>query len=206
MVEQGGWTYSDASAAATWARRLLWADAALSGAAIALALLRGLDPWRQGPADMAIGIGQIIVFIACAFVTLRWLYLANANARALGATDLMGSPGLAVGWFFIPLANLFMPYVTVRDMWKASADPRDWQAASASGAIVLWWVLWLAGNIAGTISLRLWLEYPKEAGDAGEIFSLVSNLASIPAALILAWIIGNIQAMQEHARLKVALA
>lgn len=204
MADERAWTYSDASAAALWARRLLWADAALSAAAILAAALRGLDPWRQGSADMAIGIGQIIVFIACAFVTLRWLYLGNANARALGATDLMGSPGLAVGWFFVPLANLFMPYMTVRDMWKASANPRDWQGASAPAAIILWWLLWLAGNIAGTISFRLWLE--KDAGSAGEIFSLVSNLAAIPAALILAWVIGRIQTMQEHARLKTALA
>jgi len=204
MAEQPAWTYGDASAAAAWARRLLWADAALSAAAIALALLRGLDPWRVGPADAVIGIGQIIVFIACAFVTLRWLYLANANARALGATDLMGSPGLAIGWFFVPLANLFMPYMTVRDMWKASANPRDWQGASASGAILLWWLLWLASNIAGTVSFRLWLE--KDPGRTGEVFSLISNLGSIPAALIFAWIIGRIQAMQENARLKVALA
>lgn len=204
MAGQRSWTYSDASTAAAWARRLLWVDSALSAAAIALALLRGLDPWRVGPADAAIGIAQLIVFIACAFVTLRWLYLANANARALGADDLMGSPGLAVGWFFIPLANLFMPYMTVRDMWKASANPRDWQGASAPAAIILWWLLWLASNIAGTISFRLWLE--KDAGSAGEIFSLASNSASIPAALILAWVVGRIQAMQETARLKVALA
>jgi hypothetical protein len=204
MAGPKAWTYSEASAAAAWARRLLWADAALAAAAVALTLLRGLDPWRAGPADAAIGIAQLIVFIACALVTLRWLYLANANARALGADDLMGSPGLAVGWFFIPLANLFMPYMTVRDTWKASANPRDWQGASAPGAIVLWWILWLVGNVAGTISFRLWLE--KASGSAGEIFSLVSSLAAIPAALILAWMIGRIQAMQENARLKVALA
>lgn len=204
MTERAPRAYRDASPAAAWAQRLLWADAALSGAAIVLALLRGLDPWRVGPADAAIGIGQLIVFIACAFVTLRWLYLANANARALGATDLMGSPALAVWWFFIPLANLFMPYVTVRDMWKASANPRDWQGASASGAIILWWILWLASNVAGTISFRLWLE--KDTGSAGEAFSLISNLASIPAALLIAWVIGRMQAMQEQARLKVALA
>ena len=117
----------------------------------------------------------------------------------------MGSPGLAVGWFFVPLANLFMPYMTVRDMWKASANPRDWQGASASGAILLWWILWLAEQCRRDDLL------PSVAGERlparpGEIFSLVSNLASIPAALILAWVIGRIQAMQENSRLKVALA
>ena len=67
--------------------------------------------------------------LAAALATLRWLYLANANAFALGAEDMMVSPGLAVAWFFIPFANLFMPYLTMRDTWKASAKPRDWQAA-----------------------------------------------------------------------------
>ena len=139
-------------------------------------------------------------------LALRWLYLANANARALGATDLMGWPGLAVGWFFIPLANLFMPYMTLRDMWRASANPRDWQAASAPAVILIWWVCWLAAGIAATIAFRLQIEFPYEAGEAMEIFYFISNCVSIPAALLFAWLIGRIQAMQERARLAETLA
>lgn len=201
MAEARAWTFTDASAAAGWARRLLWADAALSAVAAALALRRGLDPWRASQAELMLGIGQLIVYLAGAVVALRWLYLANANARALGATDLMGSPGLAVGWFFIPLANLVMPYATVRDMWRASANPKDWQAASAPATIILWWICWLAAGITGLIAFRLQIEFAKEAGEAMETFYLASNLIAIPAALLFAAIIGRIQAMQDHSRL-----
>jgi len=199
--------FRDASAAAFWARRLVWIDAALSLAAIALALLRDLDPARtDNPAELASGIAQFAVYVVAAVVSLRWLYLANANARALGATDLMGSPGLAIAWFFIPIANLFMPYVTLRDTWRASAEPGDWQAARAPLAILLWWICWLAAGITGLIGLRLLLEFPYEAGDAAELFFLVSNAVAIPAALLWAWMIGRIQEMQEKARLTQALA
>src|SRR3546814_7630930 len=39
---------------------------------------------------------------------LRWTYVANANARALGATDLTVTPLMSILWYFIPLANLWM--------------------------------------------------------------------------------------------------
>jgi Domain of unknown function (DUF4328) len=193
--------YRDAGAPAFWAQRLVWADAALSLVAIALAMLRDLDPMRaDNPAELASGIAQLSVYIVAALVSLRWLYLANANARALGATDLMGSPGLAIAWFFIPIANLFMPYLTLRDTWRASAEPGDWQAARAPLAILLWWICWLVAGITGLIGLRLLLEFPYEAGEAAELFFLVSNAVAIPAALLWAWMIGRIQAMQAAQR------
>ncbi len=200
MAGASGWTYRDAGDAAGWAQSLLRADAALAAVAVALALMRGLDPDAAGDAEMAVGLGQLVVYLAGGVLALRWLYLANANARALGADDMMGSPGWAVGWFFVPLANLVMPYMTVRDMWKASARPKDWQAAPAPAAIGLWWACWLAAGISGIVAFRLWLEYPKEAGDAAETLFLASNASSIPATLLLAWIIGRIQAMQAAAR------
>jgi hypothetical protein len=52
--------------------------------------------------------------VLAAFVLVGvWIYRANANAHALGG-DLSVSPGWAVGWFFVPIACLFKPYLAMR--------------------------------------------------------------------------------------------
>ena len=110
------------------------------------------------------------------------------------------SPGWSVGWYFVPLANLAMPFVAMRELWKASASPRDWQMGSAPATIPLWWACWIVANLAGMISFRLSLELDPETIPAVETLSLVSELFTIPAALLLTRIIAGIQAMQAHAR------
>jgi hypothetical protein len=103
-----------------------------------------------------------------------------------------------VGWFFVPLMNLAMPFVAIREMWKASANPRDWQAESAPLTIPLWWGFWLAAGVTGSIAFRMDIEFGKEVGSAAEAFYFASDLFSIPALLLLAHIIAGIQAMQAR--------
>jgi Domain of unknown function (DUF4328) len=189
-----GWR--DAGGMARFARRLLGLDAGLSFLLVVLPM----DP--NGASQLAsrlLGFVATVCFLAAALAFLRWLYLADGNARALGADDLMGSPAMAVIWYFVPLLGLFMPYATMRDLWKASAHPSDWQPASSHPAVPLWWACWLIGNIAGTIALVVGLESDLGAANAAP-FLLVSRLASAGSALLLALIVGRIQEMQEDAR------
>lgn len=196
MAQQSGWTYRDAGTLAAWTQRLLWLQAALSAAAILLALMRGFEPKQAGLAEAGVLAIQFVLFVAAAIVTLRWTYVANANAHALGAADMMVSPGWAVGWFFVPLMNLAMPFIAVREMWKASAKPTDWQMEPAPAAILSWWLLWIASGAAAMVGFRLSLE--AEAAGPAEIFNLASDVAFIPSLLLLAWIVGRIQAMQSR--------
>lgn len=198
MAGADGWTWRDAGALATAARALLWIDAAMSLGAVAVSLTMGpdalIDGNLAGPfgwAQRAAGLGALIAFLC-------WLYRANANARALGATDLMGSPGLSVAWFFIPLAFLFMPYVVVRDTWRASLNPKDWQGQGTPPSVILWWICFLGAAIAGTISFRLGWEASDDLYQAVGVADLANNLLSIPAALLGAWIVGRVQAIRPR--------
>ncbi|HWT11519.1 MAG TPA: DUF4328 domain-containing protein [Allosphingosinicella sp.] len=198
MGQGGGWTYRDPGTLGAWARRLLWAKAALSAAAIILVWARGFEPANSGAPEAALLLVDVLLFVAAAILTLRWIYVANANAHALGASDMMVSPGWAVGWFFVPLMNLAMPFIAVREMWKASANPRDWQMQPTPAAIPAWWALWLVSGVTGMIGFRLSLELEKGEGAAAEMFFVASDLAFIPALLLLAWIIGRIDSMQSR--------
>jgi hypothetical protein len=197
MAQARRWVYRDAARDAAVARWLLRLQAALS---IASAAMIWSGPAKPGDAAaLAIALVRFAAFLATAVVVLAWLYRANANARALGADDLMGSPAWAVGWFFVPLLNLVMPLITVRDTWKASVDPKDWQIAQAPATIATWWAFWLLSNAAALVALVVGLEQAKAGSEAADAFNAASALFASVAALLLAWIIGRIQAMQAGA-------
>jgi hypothetical protein len=194
-----GWSWRDASGAGAWTMRLLILHAALSAVAAGLAVLRGLEPPSGSLVEIAVALLQMVVFFAAAIATLRWLYLAKANAFAFGAEDMMISPGWAVAWFFVPLANLVMPFVAMRETWKASAEPRDWQAAPAPVTLLFWWAAWLGAGAAGVIAFRMTADFGKDAAAAAQILFLAADLLSVASALLLVRIVAAIQAMQGRA-------
>ena len=198
MAAPGAWSYRPAGGVATISQVLLCATAGLAAVAALLAWLRGLDPFRAGTLEGVVWLVQLVVWVAAFVVTLRWIYLANNNARALGADDMIVKPGWAVGWFFVPLLNLAMPFIAVREMWKASANPRDWQVEHAPLTIPLWWGFWIAAAVTGAIAFRMDMEFGKEVGSAADTFYFASDLLTVPALLLLARIVAGIQAMQAR--------
>ncbi len=184
--------------AARAARALIAVQIALCALAAALAWMRGFDPAALAGPEILLGLVQFLVFIGAMIALLRWIYLAHVNARAFGADDMMGSPGWAVGWFFIPFANLVMPFLMMRELWKASSGPKDWQGQAAPAAILAWWLFWIASGVASSVGFRLELEGNSEILPAAQMGFFLSDLLSIPALLLLGWIIGRIQEMQAR--------
>jgi hypothetical protein len=90
-----------------------------------------------------IGIVQLFMIVALAVAVLCWIYRANSNARALGAASMRFTPGWAVGWYFIPIFNLWKPYQAMKEIWRASANPPDWQSQGRSPLLPWWWFLWI---------------------------------------------------------------
>ena len=102
-----------------------------------------LDKWRDLSRYLQIIVslqfvnGVVVIVLFCI-----WIYRANYNARQLGATDMQFSPGWAVGWNFIPIANLWKPYQAMREIWQASADPLHCSTRSQRPATSsLFWIM-----------------------------------------------------------------
>ncbi len=88
--------------------------------------------------------------LAAGIVWLIWQFRAQSNLRALGVANLRFSPGWVVGWWIIPVANLAMPYLTVRELYKGSepgGGAVDWMSARTAATIPLWWAAWLLQNV-----------------------------------------------------------
>lgn len=61
-----------------------------------------------------IAVFHILTYLASTVVWFTWVYRSNVLAHALGASKMTYSPGWSVGWFFIPIVNLFKPYLAMK--------------------------------------------------------------------------------------------
>jgi len=111
-----------------------------------------------------------------------WILYAARNTRALGAKNMRISPGWAVGWNLIPIANLVMPYFAMREIAKASVNAQDWRAQSAGQLIAIWWPI----NIATGILVQVIFSASLEADTLPKLLALNQlQLWQIPATWLL---------------------
>ena len=59
------------------------------------------------------------------------------------------TPGWCVGWFFIPIANLVMPYIILKELWqeKQYAGHGKWRQEPAPGILIAWGIVWFIGGV-----------------------------------------------------------
>jgi hypothetical protein len=142
-----------------------------------------------------VGLFRLGVQIAVIVVFLMWIYSAHANLRALGSREfyesLRFSPGWAVGYFFIPIVNLFRPIQVVQEIWRASdpnvqsEHPHAWKRAPGCVLAGFWWAFWLVGNMLGNASFQASLATADNVnrfktslvlGIVGDLFSIVAGI------------------------------
>ncbi len=148
---------------------------------------------RQG----IVGIMQMIIFIISGILILKWIYRANYNSRQLGAEEMQFTPGWSVGWCFIPIASLWKPYQAMKEIWKASHDADNWKESNVPALLPWWWFLFIISSLLGNVSLRVTLraEELEELLNAN-IITQISDISSIPLALVTMAVIMNIHKAQ----------
>ena len=153
---------------------------------------------RQG----IVGILQLIIVVVSGILILKWIYRSNYNARQLGATEMAFTPGWSIGWYFIPIANLWKPYQAMKEIWKASSNPQSWNSQSVSSLLPWWWFFWIISNMFGNASFRLAMR-AEEINEliAANLVTLLSDMTDIPLSLIVIGIISKVHEMQmSHAK------
>ncbi len=149
------------------------------------------------------GLGQFFVYIVAAVAFCMWFYRAHKNLKIWRIPGLKYSPGWAVGYFFIPILNLFRPYQIAQEIWKAS-DPQvtieagpQWHDNKGSSVVGAWWTFWIVANIVGQIAFRL--NMSNIADPKGFLFvSIASDFLSIIAAAFAILVVLRIHARQSQ--------
>lgn len=204
---------------ATRARWALWASIAtmVFGAGISLwdfVLLRRLDAGEDPDTlfgdiyDLITGadaLARIGLFVVAAILVLIWLYRAYANLRALRHEPRF-TPGWAVGYWFIPIINIFRPFQIIKDLYVRSENPARTAGLDRIGApsiVTAWWVCWLATGVANRIA-RGFIRSYQPGGDLEALYIadglfILSALLGVLAGWLFIRIIDRIVGAQRVA-------
>jgi hypothetical protein len=93
-------------------------------ALFALASLLGVPVQATLPdfmPDLAAAVNSLLIGVTLVsyVVVGRRIYRTNVNAPTFN-DGMSVTPGWAIGWFFVPVANLFKPYQAMKETWIAS--------------------------------------------------------------------------------------
>ncbi|GAA3073733.1 hypothetical protein GCM10017562_46900 [Streptomyces roseofulvus] len=95
--------------------------------------------------------------IATAVVFLIWFHRVRQNAGVFAPDSQTRTEGWAIGAWFIPLANLWIPRQIAVEVWRASR--RDPSAADGARELTLlnsWWTCFVVGVVLDRLSSSLY--------------------------------------------------
>ena len=169
---------------------LLVAVSSVATAAIILALNLGLS---EAVAYSFEGVSLVdylamlhVLFLFASFILVgMWIYAAHANLHIADLPALQYSPGWSIGWYCIPIANLFKPFQAMRELWFASHGEVANYEQSAPGLLWIWWIGWLLSSFMGF-------------GETYEVLDAIGIACQAMSAAALFVIMGNVTQAQPN--------
>lgn len=123
-------------------------------------------------------LGSRVVFavgLLSTIVTfLYWLYVATRNLVGWGLRPRW-APGWAIGAWFIPVADLVLPLLVVREAARRSGSGRG-----GAALVVVWWVVFLVAEGLGDFSdLDAAVTVPLFIAAAGLTIAVVAHITGL---------------------------
>ena len=113
----------------------------------------GSETGRFSPIMGLIGLVSLahnLISLLSIIPMLLWIHTAHANLRAAGVTGLRHSPAWATFCFFVPVANLIVPFVAMRELANRSAGEPEEFAGSTVDDVTSWWSCFILSTLVGT--------------------------------------------------------
>lgn len=176
----------------------LYLNMALEALSAALSVA---DPVVGGIGDL-VAFPSFLVLIACFVLVGRWIYRTNANAHLLSG-DMTITPVWAVGWYFVPFANLVMPYQGMKETWFASHNACGLGEEAETALLPWWWGLWLVTNILSNVSMQITLRidgFESAPSQGVLLINLITAALNVPLCLILIRLMRRLTRAQIMAR------
>lgn len=144
----------------------------------------------------AMGLLHSALFWFSAVLVLRVTYRAIKNLHTLGSKFVEMSPGWAVGWYFIPIANLWQPAKGMSQIYNGTFAAVG-EPVPGESRIAIWWTCWILSNIAANISFRISGFDNMGAGIPSFSFDVGSSVFGVLSAWALIRLIRPIAEKQE---------
>lgn len=157
--------------------------------------------------------------VATGVVTVIWMYRMATNVRALGRRTTWHPLFAVFGWFLPPLVLYVIPFLMMRELWKAS-DPRSraisgetdeggWRRSGENAMLWVWFGLFgIAPLILVVVQVNTLTADGLPAGDTESVadslddfgaVSIVAAIVNVVAAA--AWVLVVRQLTQRHTEL-----
>lgn len=125
-----------------------------------------------------------------------WMYRGTQNLERLGL-PLVVRPAAAVGWWFVPIAFFWKPFVAVSQLRRASEYGADWIDKQPPKPLRAWWILFWVG-LAFSLAILVSMSHVhrdsysvKDAAVVGAVLSTIVELVNVAAMLLLYRIVGQ---------------
>jgi len=143
---------------------------------------------------MLLGLGAILLLVIMVFslpIWGYWHYHAGQNLEILGREGLAYGPAGHIGWWFVPFANLIVPYRCMAELYRRSR-PGD-EIGPVPSRMPTWWGCWLGSNIATNIANRI--------GESGMVIEVPAVALGVYAAYLYVTWVREITELQEQAHI-----
>lgn len=109
-------------------------------------------------AGLLIGLGLAgTLALPAGVIFLVWVGMAAHNLRVLGVQGMRFGVGWTVGWWFVPFANLVLPFLALKEVYLGS-EPGvaefDRKRSLTPGVLAGFWVCWILFTVLSSIDLR----------------------------------------------------
>jgi hypothetical protein len=154
-----------------------------------------------GAGRIALAVAQAGFWAASVAALLWWLASAYRNLPALGAVWPKFTPATAVGWWFVPVANLVRPLEAILEVWRAS-DPtrlrpegyavpesKRWMPAA-------WWAAFVLGAVA--VATGVWAAIGLGPGPVQRVVLAASHGVVLASAGATLWLVRRLTRWQER--------
>lgn len=140
------------------------------------------------------GLIGIPVYWLCIVLFCVFTFRAMRNLHLWGAPSADMAPGWAVGWYFIPVANLFKPLegmTQIRDGAREIAS----QPPVEDTRLGLWWTGWIAGTILNRVAFRVGGGWQANADVSMQ--SISAALSAVACALLVGAVLAILPVLRE---------
>ncbi|MFF3325409.1 DUF4328 domain-containing protein [Streptomyces sp. NPDC002889] len=116
---------------------------------------------------------QRLTFLATAVVFIVWFHRVTRNAGAFAPDLPAHGPGWAIGGWFVPVAQLWIPRGIAAQVWQASRkDPYTGREHASSTLLNVWW-----GSCIAVLALSCFAEWRFDMAESPkELFTATATL------------------------------
>ncbi|MFB7053942.1 DUF4328 domain-containing protein [Streptomyces vinaceus] len=154
--------------------------------------------------DVLTGIAgalQGLILLATAVVFIIWFHRVRVNGEIMRPDAFSQTRGWAIGGWFIPIGNLFLPYRTAKETWTAStqAAPDGSFRTVSPAPVTAWWVTWVSSLVLDRVSASMYkrADTPEALRDASAA-AMAGCLATAAAAVLAVLFVRKLTAMQTR--------